>query len=320
MMRYQNMNKGSCRCLVALCAICLLFLYVPCVAEDNGWIHIPTTFKLREDQSDAVDDSIWLYYCFYAVNLYVEGYTGDELLDAMEQQRVYCQEIRSEPSQYILTFLDTLEMTLYLDEAGKIEQMSLVYVCPVHAVRYELFIDQSLSLQNLTEKQIMLSELVIDHTYFPQGDEDPKALLCCTSGEHAGVSGVEKDLMQCIQLACLHGFGLHHDMGADASGFMSYRDDTYDAYRWTILEKNRQRMMPTRLELDIERRTGTDKIRNMTMIADPPLLADLFELQEVYDEEYRSVKYGYGGAYSYGQFFYPGVNLLGPIMITWIAE
>ena len=58
----------------------------------------------------------------------------------------------------------------------------------------------------------------------------------------------------------------------------------------------------------------------MTMIADPPLLADLFELREVYDEEYRSVKYGYGGAYSYGQFFYPGVNLLGPIMITWIAE
>ncbi len=121
--------------LVSLCLACVAFIGH---AEDSDWVKIPMDFTLKENQSDNVDATVYMQYCFIAsANLTVDM-TIDELETLMADKRLYYAERIQENDDdgKLITeyrFLQTLALRLY---GSPIESAILVVSCPEHTAAH----------------------------------------------------------------------------------------------------------------------------------------------------------------------------------------
>ena len=297
--------------LAVLLSFIIGLLPLCALGEVSDTILIDTSFTFRENQSEHIDESIWLYYCLYTADVFVQrGLPMDSLLDQMESSRVYFSE-RTEASDGVtLHFNDHFALEFVTDADDLIQEANFIASCPVHGINYVCKLDLENTYGTLLEQLRMPLPTV--HQYADVNKDD--GMDACLSGPHDGLSSTMQSLIRCLQIVYLYAEDPQHAESMAASelnkrpnwkGTDPYYEYIYQQapietsiYTWNVCKATLPDIPDTECDLSlIILFDDNGKPMKISLGISPPFLQDLFESPYLYDplieneDGYQSYEY-----------------------------
>ena len=285
------------KALAVLLSFIIGLLPLCALGEVSDTILIDTSFTLRENQSEHIDESIWLYYCMYTADVFVQrGLPMDSLLDQMESSRVYYSEKTESSDGVTLHFNDHFALEFVTDADDLIQEAKFITSCPVHGINYVCKLDLENTYGTLLEQLRMPLPAV--HQYASVNKDD--GMNACLSSSHDGLSSTMQSMIRCLQAVYHYADDPQHAESIIASelnqmpyqkGTDSYYELIYQQspieisiYMWKVLELTLPNIPNSDCNLGLMILFDKDgNPMNISLGISPPHLQDLFESPYLYD-------------------------------------